>query len=261
MWRPTPSLLTETLGILMLVFIWLYPVWRFCRFTNPLALIFIPIIHMLAYVVCQRLLFRPGEVLKNEDLLYSWNYYRWWFLERLWSINYYWLQHILGTQFYNAYLQLCGANIGRHAHIYTALIEAPWLLEVGQSTFIDDGVMLSNLSYHDQTFKLHSIRIGSFCSLDMRSVLYHGVDIERGVTVFGRAVLAPFEITDKGNCCCEEICLGSGTNLGNECTLMPGTRLAPNTMVGNLTRITRKTSCINADTVLLGIPASRMPFV
>ncbi|CAF1523066.1 unnamed protein product, partial [Adineta steineri] len=139
MWRPTPSLLTETLGILMLVFIWLYPVWRFCRFTNPLALIFIPIIHMLAYVVCQRLLFRPGEVLKNEDLLYSWNYYRWWFLERLWSINYYWLQHILGTQFYNAYLQLCGANIGRHAHIYTALIEAPWLLEVGQSTFIDDG--------------------------------------------------------------------------------------------------------------------------
>jgi hypothetical protein len=46
--------------------------------------------------------------------------------EFLWSTNSsYWLQHLLGTSFYNSYLRLCGDKIGYDIDIYTTLIGAP----------------------------------------------------------------------------------------------------------------------------------------
>ncbi|CAF3854568.1 unnamed protein product [Rotaria sordida] len=55
--------------------------------------------------------------------------------------------------------------------------------------------------------------------------------IERGVTTFGYVMLAPFEMTNEGDCSLDYISLGSGTNLANGCTLMPGTQLSCNTMI------------------------------
>ncbi|CAF4847848.1 unnamed protein product, partial [Rotaria sp. Silwood1] len=66
--------------------------------------------------------------------------------------------------------------------------------------------------------------------------------IERGVSTFGYVMLAPFEITNEGDCSLDYISLGSGTNLANRCTLMPGTRLSCNTIIGNLTRVTKETA-------------------
>ena len=123
-------------------------------------------------------LFCSGVIDKKIDQLYTWRYYRWWFLNSLWSTNNsYWLQHLVGTSFYNFYLRLCGAKIGYHSHIYTILIDAPWLLEIGELTFIGEEVVLSNLSYQGQTYKLNHIRIGSHCTINTRCVLYDGVDI------------------------------------------------------------------------------------
>ena len=176
--RPMPSLCIELAGILLLVCQWICPVWLTYQYNSFFMLVFVPVFHLLAYVVCQRLLFRPGEIEKKIDKLYSWHYYRWWFLNSLWSTNNsYWLEHLVGTSFYNSYLQLCGAQIGYHSHIYTTSIDAPWLIEIGDSTFIGEGVILSSLSYQDQTYELHHIRIGSHCTINTRCVLYDGVDI------------------------------------------------------------------------------------
>jgi len=85
--------------------------------------------------------------------------------------------------------------------------------------------------------------------------------IEHGVTTFGKAFLASFEITKEGLCYVDEIHLGSEINLGNLCTIMPGARLSPKIIVGSLTLVTRRTVCDEFNGVLLGIPARQMPFL
>ena len=177
--RPMPCLYVEILGILLLICQWILPIWFAYQFHSVFTLLFVPVFHLLSYVVCQRLLFRPEEIANKLDKLYSWYYYRWWFLNNMWSTNNcYWLRHLLGTPFYNSYLRLCGAKIGYHSYIHTTLIDAPWLLEVGESTFIGEEVVLTSLSYQDQTYELHRIQIGSHCSINTHSVLYENVIIE-----------------------------------------------------------------------------------
>ncbi|CAF2917639.1 unnamed protein product [Rotaria sp. Silwood2] len=134
------------------------------------------------YVLCKRLLF-PLGMSQMQDALFSSSYYRWWFLQRLWTLNTFWLSHISGTSFYNSYLRLCGARIGQHTIIDTTFIDAPDLLQIANSTYIGDEAVLSSLTYYDRTFKLHPIRIGSNCAIDCRTVLYNGVEMEERVLV------------------------------------------------------------------------------
>ncbi|CAF4030005.1 unnamed protein product, partial [Adineta steineri] len=71
--------------------------------------------------------FSPSFIIESVGILFlvcQWNYYRWWFLDRLWNNNTFWLQHILGTPLYNYYLRLCGARISLNTHIYTTTIDA-----------------------------------------------------------------------------------------------------------------------------------------
>jgi acetyltransferase-like isoleucine patch superfamily enzyme len=182
--RPMPNLLIELMSILLLACQWFYPIWKAFQCDNCFALLLVPVIHLLFYVICRRLLFSPGEMLKKIDTIYSWRYYRWSFLNNLWIINNsYWLQHVLGTPFYNWYLRACGARIGCHTQIYTTFIDAPWLLEVGESTFIADEIGLLNLNYNDQTYELHPICIGSHCTIDTRSILYNPVNMQDHVHI------------------------------------------------------------------------------
>ena len=119
----------------------------------------------------------------SRDTLYSRRYYREWFLRHQWSLNTYWLGQLLGTPLYNAYLRLCGAQIGNSTHIYTSQIDAPWLLKVGNVSYIGEEVVLSSLTYHDSIYDTHEIRIGSRCSIETRCVLHDRVDMHDGVFV------------------------------------------------------------------------------
>ncbi|UJR22123.1 hypothetical protein I4U23_025187, partial [Adineta vaga] len=432
--RSMSCLYIEILGIILLVCQWFFPMWLAYQFHSFFILLAVPVFHLVTYIISQHLLLRREKIMYQRDKLYSWQYYRWWFLNTMWSINNsFWLKHLLGTPFYNLYLRLCGADVGRNSHIYTTSIDAPWLLKVGDFTFIGDEVILSSLSYQANTYTLGRISIGSHCCINTRSVLYEDVKIEdgvfiepmstvsgpvpksnndifmknqvvswkqslyqfgclsiifvihilillctysiyssfrslmlplpicialvwltwvlisffialillkfivgsvtvehcsvnsfyymhkiwlrqmiitsfhhsldvipsysvvasiilrwlgaqieddvrfaefrqilyfpanllfvkSGVTTFGGAKLATFEMTKDGLCRLDEIQLGSGTNLTNWCTLMPGTRLVSNTMVGSLTLVTRQTVNSNINSTLLGIPAREMPF-
>ena len=177
-----PSLCIELICILLLLSHWLFPIWTACSVNPLLLVVFIPIYHLITYVVCQRLLIVSRERKKQVYRLYSWDYYRWQFLNNMWSYStFFWLRHLIGTPFYNAYLRLCGATIGCHSHIYTIFIDAPWLIEVGESTFIGEEVVLSSIDYHRHTFELHPIQIGSHCSIETRSILYGSVIMEDNV--------------------------------------------------------------------------------
>jgi acetyltransferase-like isoleucine patch superfamily enzyme len=86
------------------------------------------------------------------------------------------------------------------------------------------------------------------------------LNIEHGVTTFSGAILASFEMTKEGLCYLDEIHLDSGINLGNWCTIMPGTRIPSEKIVGSLTLVKQTTASDHFNSVLLGIPACEMPF-
>ncbi len=182
--RPMPSLSIELVGILLLISQWLFPIWSAYYFNSLIVFVFVPVFHLLSYVVFQRLILRTKEIGRKIDKLYSLDYYQWWFLNNMWSINNsYWLKHLVGTAFYNSYLRFCGAKIERHSHIYTTLIDTPWLIEIGESTLIGEEVVLSSLTYQDRTYELDRIQIGSRCSINIRSVVYGSVVIDDDVYV------------------------------------------------------------------------------
>ncbi|CAF0990604.1 unnamed protein product [Adineta steineri] len=178
--RLTPSFVIESLGIALLVCQWLLPIMIIHQWC-PLLFPILPICHLLFYVICSHLL-SPGNI-KGGDV-FSWNYYRWWFLDRLWNNNTFWLQHILGTPLYNYYLRLCGARVSHNVHIYTITIDAPWLLDISDGAWIADKTTLNCLYYNDNNnFTLHSIRIGCYCSISARSILFGGVDMQDNIIV------------------------------------------------------------------------------
>ncbi|CAF1264219.1 unnamed protein product [Adineta steineri] len=178
--RLTPSFVIESLGIALLVCQWLCPIMIIHQWC-PLFFSILPICHLLFYAICSHLL-APQNI--KDDNIFSWNYYRWWFLDRLWNNNTFWLQHILGTPLYNWYLRLCGARISLDAHIYTVTVDAPWLLNIGDGTWIADKTNLNCLYYNDDdTFALHPIKIGSYCSISARSILFSGVDMQDNIIV------------------------------------------------------------------------------
>ncbi|CAF0842950.1 unnamed protein product [Adineta steineri] len=178
--RLAPSFVIESLGIALLVCQWLLPIMIIHRW-YPLLFPILPICHLLFYVICSRLL-SPRTI--KDDNIFSWSYYRWWFLDRLWNNNTFWLQHLLGTSLYNCYLHLCGARISLNAHIYTTTIDAPWLLYISEGTWIADKTTLNSLYFNDNnTFALHSIKIGCYCSISARSILFGGVDMQDNIIV------------------------------------------------------------------------------
>jgi acetyltransferase-like isoleucine patch superfamily enzyme len=180
--RPCSSWLIETLGILLLAWQWLWPIYIASRLQfHFLQILLVPLMHLLQYPMFMKLL--GGPFPRGRDTLYSSRYYRIWFLRRQWSLNTYWLGQLLGTPFYNAYLRLCGARISNEAHIYTHQIDAPWLIKIGNATYIGQEVVLSSLTYHDCIYDLYEIRIGSYCSIETRCVLHDRVDMHDGVFV------------------------------------------------------------------------------
>ncbi|CAF1390131.1 unnamed protein product [Adineta steineri] len=187
--RFLPSFVIESVGIVFLVSQWLCPIIIIHQWC-PLFFPILPAFHLLFYVICSRL-FSPCYI--KTDNLFSWNYYRWWFLDRLWNNNTFWLKHILGTPFYNYYLRLCGARINLNTHIYTTIIDAPWLLEIDDGSWIANETCLNCLYFNDDnTFKLSPIRIGSNCSIGTRSILFDGVDMQNNIIVQPMSLVTGF---------------------------------------------------------------------
>ncbi|CAF4192079.1 unnamed protein product, partial [Adineta steineri] len=83
--------------------------------------------------------------------------------------------------------------------------------------------------------------------------------LEMGVTTFGGVSIVSTELTLSDEHRVDQIMLGSYTNLANGCSILPGSYLASETMIGNLTRISRETKSKYGE-VLMGVPARTMRF-
>ena len=184
---PSRSLLIETLGIFSLIYIFAVPIYLALRF----CLILAPVLHLLNYLVFQRLLTLPSS---NESYpVYSFVYYQWWFLQRLWKLNDPWHRILHGTSLYNNYLRLCRARIGINVHLRTSLIDQPDLVDIGDNSFVAEDVVLSSMRYEsEKTFKLTRVHIGAKCTIGARSVLHSDVQIADGVCVEPLAAISKY---------------------------------------------------------------------
>jgi hypothetical protein len=172
------SLLIETLGIMVLIYIFALPIY----FALRISLILAPMFHLLLYILLKKLLKLPST--DECHLVYSSAYYQWWFLQRLWKLNTPWHYMLFGTSLYNTYLRLCGARIGKDVQLRTNLIDWPDLIDIGKNSFVGEDVVLNSIEYrNDNMFKLNFIRIGAHCSIGARSVLHSQVHISNQVTV------------------------------------------------------------------------------
>ncbi|CAF3855794.1 unnamed protein product, partial [Rotaria sp. Silwood1] len=187
--HPKPCLAIETVGIFVLGVVLLLPFYIGYKWlANQYLFLWIPMCNMLTYIVFRWLL-SPSNARKNEKL-FSVAYYRWWFLNRMWTWNRsLWLRCLVDTDFYNFYLRMCGARIGYNVHILTTQIDAPWLVSIDDNAFIADEVYLNNISYHSHTFNLHSISVGASCKIDARTVLQKDVQIQHGACIESYSVV------------------------------------------------------------------------
>ena len=172
------SLLIETLGIIILIYLFVLPIYLALR----IRLILAPMLHLLSYILLKKLLELPST--DEWHSVYSSVYYQWWFLQRLWKLNALWHHMFLGTSLYNSYLRLCGARIGVNVQLRTTLIDCPHLIDIDENSFIGEDVVFSSMEYRDgNMFRLNSIRIDTHCSIGARSVLYSRAHIGNHVTV------------------------------------------------------------------------------
>ncbi|CAF0848571.1 unnamed protein product [Adineta steineri] len=180
--RSLPSPLIESVGIILLICQWVLPIIIIINQCQPFLFLILPIFHLVLYIFCSRLFSFKNN---KPDNIFSWNYYRWWFLDRLWNNNRFWLQHIIGTPLYNNYLRLCGADVSLDAHIYSTSMDAPWLLDIDDGSWIAGQTVFNCLHFNNDnnTFQLYPIRIGSNCSIGARTILYDGANIENNVIV------------------------------------------------------------------------------
>lgn len=172
------SLLIETLGIMILIYVFVLPIYLALR----ISLILAPLIHLLSYILFKKLLELP--LTDKWYLVYSSVYYRWWFLQRLWKLNSLWHRLLVGTSLYNTYLRLCSARIGLNVELRSILIDCPDLINIGENSFVGEDVVFSSIEYRDDNmFRLNSIQIGDYCSIGARSVLHSRVHINNQVIV------------------------------------------------------------------------------
>jgi hypothetical protein len=172
------SLLIETLGIIVLIYIFCLPIYLALR----TYLILAPILHLLSYILLKKLLKLPST--DEWHLVYSSVYYRWWFLQRLWKLNTPWHRMLIGTSLYNAYLRLCGAQIGVDVQLRTSLIDCPDRIDIEKNSFVGEDVVFSSMEYrNDNTFRLNRIQIGAHCSIGARSVLHSRINIDNQLTI------------------------------------------------------------------------------
>ncbi|CAF1003626.1 unnamed protein product [Didymodactylos carnosus] len=114
------------------------------------------------------------------------------------------------------------------------------------------------LRWLGSNIKGNNIKIGPYDSfLNYPSNL---LTIEDSCALFSGAMLVHNEVKHNGHCIIDQIRIGTGVTIGNDCAIHAGSNIPSQVIVGSMTRYTSETIC-NENDILLGIPASKMPFI
>ncbi len=93
------------------------------------------------------------------------------------------LSLMLGTPFFTWYLRLLGCKIGKHVYIGTTLLGEFDLVEIGDYSAINNGVVIQNHLFEDRIFKASKLKIGDECSVGNNSVVLYDTEMQQGSSI------------------------------------------------------------------------------
>jgi non-ribosomal peptide synthetase-like protein len=93
------------------------------------------------------------------------------------------LAPLVGSPFFNWYLQRMGCRIGKRTYIGTTLFSEFDLVEIGDRVALNAGVVVQNHLFEDRIMKSSHIKIGDECSIGNMAVILYDTKVERGSSV------------------------------------------------------------------------------
>jgi len=87
------------------------------------------------------------------------------------------LSPMLGTPFFNVYLRMMGCRIGKHVYMGTTLFSEWDLVQIGDYSALNEGVVIQNHLFEDRIMKSSYLKIGNECSIGNMSVVLYDSDI------------------------------------------------------------------------------------
>ena len=153
--------------------------WRTSDYTymalSPvLALIYVLAMCLLTIVVKWTLL---GRVKPGRYSLWSWFYIRFWFVRQLGLLALELLHPLYATLYVGPWYRALGAKVGRRAEISTATSVVHDLIEIGEESFIADGVVFGAARAEADGLQLAPTRIGRRTFIGNSGLLPTGSDV------------------------------------------------------------------------------------
>lgn len=87
------------------------------------------------------------------------------------------LSPLLGTPFFNIYLRMMGCKIGKHVYMGTTLFSEWDLVNIGDYSALNEGVVIQNHLFEDRIMKSSYLKIGNECSIGNMSVVLYDSEI------------------------------------------------------------------------------------
>ncbi len=159
--------------------------WRTSDYTymalSPvLALIYVVAMCLLTIVVKWGLL---GRVKPGRYSLWSWFYVRFWFVRQLGLLALELLHPIYATLYVRPWYRALGAKVGARAEISTATSVVHDLIEIGDESFIADGVVFGAARAEPGALNLQRTRIGKRTFIGNSGLLPTGADVGEEVLI------------------------------------------------------------------------------
>eukprot|EP01059_Diplonema_ambulator_P000172 TRINITY_DN10154_c0_g1_i1.p1 TRINITY_DN10154_c0_g1~~TRINITY_DN10154_c0_g1_i1.p1 ORF type:complete len:1685 (+),score=419.26 TRINITY_DN10154_c0_g1_i1:2828-7882(+) len=126
--------------------------------------------------------------------VYSWYYIRWWFVSNLVrNTNHFAGPFTEGTEAFNMYLRLLGAQIGDRVDVHSDEIDDPDLVTIGDDTAIERKAVVVGHAIENGYLILLPVEIGSDCRVQPVAHVTQGTRVPNGSTV------GPLATTGCGN--------------------------------------------------------------
>jgi non-ribosomal peptide synthetase-like protein len=178
---PIAAVLPIAPGLIAMIELdWASSGYSYLALSPALALVYI--LGMCALTVAAKWLLL-GRVKPGVHSVWSGFYIRFWFTRQLNALALELLHPIYATLYVAPWYRAMGARIGRRAEISTATSLVHDLIDIGQESFIADGVMFGGARFEPGAIRLASTRIGRRTFAGNSAVIPAGSDVGDDVLI------------------------------------------------------------------------------
>ncbi len=178
---PFAAVLPIAPGLLGLIEVdWATKGYSYMLLSPALAIVYVVLMCLLTVVAKWLLL---GRVKPGVYSIWSPFYVRYWFVKQLGELALDLLHPIYATLYVRPWYLALGAKIGARAEVSTATSVVPDLIDIGEESFIADGVVFGAARAEPGAIRLSRTRIGRRSFIGNSGLLPTGADIGEGVLI------------------------------------------------------------------------------